>query len=103
MANLTITIDEGVLQAARIKALKEGTSVNEICRQAIARYAASEADDVGLRLEKLRAIARKARPVDDGEPLWPGREKLYEEMLAHRMYGRLPDAPSDQEDPPEQK
>ena len=98
MANLTIVVDDHLLQAARVKAVKEGTSVNEICRQAIARYADSEATDAAARLETLRAIARKAKPLPPGEPVWPGREALYREMLAHRMYGRLPDANPD--DPP---
>lgn len=92
MANLTIVVDDQLLQAARIKALKEGTSVNEICRQAIARFARPE-DDAAEFVATLRAIARRARPVPKGEPIWPGREALYKEMLAHRMHGRLPDLP----------
>jgi hypothetical protein len=38
MSNLTITIDDGLLRAARIKAVQQGTSVNEVCRQAIAAF-----------------------------------------------------------------
>ncbi|TMH07421.1 MAG: CopG family transcriptional regulator, partial [Betaproteobacteria bacterium] len=36
MSNLTITIDDELLRAARVKAVQQGTSVNEVCRQAIA-------------------------------------------------------------------
>ena len=39
MSNLTLSIDDKLLQAARIRAVKEGTSVNEICRKAIEAYA----------------------------------------------------------------
>jgi hypothetical protein len=39
MANLTIVIDDDTLKRARIKAIQEGTSVNEVCRQAIERFA----------------------------------------------------------------
>ena len=41
MTNLTLSIDDKVLQAARIRAVQEGTSVNEICRKAIEAYAES--------------------------------------------------------------
>lgn len=39
MSNLTITIDDELLRAARVKAVQQGTSVNEVCRQAIAAFA----------------------------------------------------------------
>ena len=39
MANLTLAIDDDLLRAARIKAVQQGTSVNEICREAIERFA----------------------------------------------------------------
>lgn len=90
MTNLTLVIDDQLLQAARIKALQEGTSVNEICRQAIARYA-QPADDGDAFMVQIRAMARRVKPAADGQPVWQGREALYDEMLAHRMYGRLPD------------
>ena len=35
MANVTLSIDDSLLQASRVRAIKEGTSVNEICRRAI--------------------------------------------------------------------
>ena len=46
MANMTIAIDDSLLRAARVKAVQQGTSVNEICRQAIEAFArgASDAD-----------------------------------------------------------
>jgi hypothetical protein len=42
MSNLTITIDDQLLRAARIKAVQQGTSVNEVCRQAIAAFALND-------------------------------------------------------------
>ena len=39
MSNLTISIDAALLRAARIKAVQQGTSVNQVCRQAIAAFA----------------------------------------------------------------
>ena len=88
MTNLTLVIDDKLLQVARIKALQEGTSVNEICREAIARYAqpASDGDEF---MAKWMALAERIKPSTDREPIWPGREALYEEMLAHRLHGRL--------------
>ncbi len=35
MSNLTLVIDDALLKVARIKALRNDTSVNEICRRAI--------------------------------------------------------------------
>jgi plasmid stability protein len=76
MANLTIVVDDQLLRAARVRAVHEGTSVNEICREAIARFAQAEGDGAA-RAAKLKALARKAKTLT--EPLWPGREALYRE------------------------
>lgn len=37
--NLTISIDDDLVKAARIRALEQGTSVNEVLRQHLTRYA----------------------------------------------------------------
>ena len=39
MANLTVTVNEGVLRRARIKALEQGTSVNKVVSDYLERYA----------------------------------------------------------------
>lgn len=39
MANLTLTIDERLLQAARIRALEQGTSVNALVRSYLEHFA----------------------------------------------------------------
>lgn len=84
MANLTIAIEDELLRAARIKAVAEGTSVNEICRRAIERYAGVRAGDADEVMVRIREIARKVKPSPDGRPLWPGREALYEEVMRER-------------------
>jgi len=74
MANMTIAVDDQLLRAARIKAVQQGTSVNEVCRQAIEAFA-QDAADADARLARIKALAKKVRVTH--EPLWPGREALY--------------------------
>lgn len=74
MANMTIAVDDQLLRAARIKAVQQGTSVNEICRQAIEAFAQG-AGDADARVARLKVLAKKVRAAD--EPLWPGRDALY--------------------------
>jgi len=76
MANLTIVVDDQLLQAARLRALQQGTSVNEICREAIARFARHD-DKSDEHLAQLRVLARKMRR--GAGPAWPGRDALYAE------------------------
>ncbi len=79
MANMTIAVDDQLLRAARVKAVQQGTSVNEICRQAIEAFAQG-AGDVDARIARIKALAKKVRAVD--EPLWPGRDALYADRAA---------------------
>lgn len=83
MANLTIAIDDQLLQAARLKALLQGTSVNEVCREAIARFAQVD-EAVDQRLAKLRRLALQVGQRTAPAPLWPGREAFYDEVLRER-------------------
>jgi hypothetical protein len=48
MANLTVTVDEGVLRRARIRALENGTSINAIVSDYLQRYAGSSKTEAGL-------------------------------------------------------
>ena len=64
MSNLTITIDDQLLRAARIKAVQQGTSVNEVCRQAIAAFALNDPS-----LATAQALARAQAFVDLSEQL----------------------------------
>lgn len=62
MTNLTLSLDDELLRAARVKAAQQGTSVNEICRRAIAEFAGLD-DDPAAFLARLQAVAaRKSTP-----------------------------------------
>ena len=63
MANMTIAIEDSLLRAARVKAVQQGTSVNEICRQAIEAFARG-ATDADARVARLKALAKKVRSPD---------------------------------------
>jgi ABC-type uncharacterized transport system YnjBCD ATPase subunit len=93
MANLTIAVDDELLREARIKAVQQGTSVNEICREAIERFTRDAADDAQARIARLLALASKPRNIPAGEPAWkwPGREAFYDEVLRER--GLIKDEP----------
>ena len=83
MANITLSIDDALLQAARVRAVKEGTSVNEICRQAIERYARRREDRLARYLELQARI--DADPGVSGPQLpRESREELYDGMLSER-------------------
>jgi hypothetical protein len=84
MANLTITVDEGTLKLARMRALEEDTSVNAVLREYLEEYAGRRRE----RREAARRIlesARNSRASSEGQVL-PKREELYEERLGR--YGR---------------
>jgi hypothetical protein len=84
MANLTITVDEGTLKQARMRALEEDTSVNAVLREYLEEYAGRRRE----RREAARRIlesARNSRASSEGQGL-PKREELYEERLGR--YGR---------------
>jgi hypothetical protein len=85
MANLTLSIDEKLLQAARVRAVKERTSVNEICRQALEAYARASGPQ---RLERyLRVQAAIDAAPRTGAPLpaaWKSRDEMYGQVLDER-------------------
>jgi plasmid stability protein len=62
MANLTIAIDEDLLQRARMRALQQGTSVNAVLRQ----YLEAWTDDNRSRQTAIREILDLANGVDTG-------------------------------------
>ena len=83
MANITLSIDDALLQAARIRAVKEGTSVNEVCRRAIEQYARRK-DDRGARYRELLArIDATPRPRGRQLPK-ETRVQLYERLLSEK-------------------
>ena len=75
MSNLTIQIDREVLLQARMRALREGTSVNAILREYLERYAGLEGEREAAA-EDLLALARKAESRSGGRR-WT-REELHE-------------------------
>lgn len=81
MTNVTIVVDEETLRRARIRALEEGSSVNALVREFLARYA-----DDGERTQRDRAVLARmlghANEVagDSGGRSWT-REELYGERL----------------------
>lgn len=85
MANLTLAIDDDLLRAARVKAVQEGTSVNQICREAIERYAQPAQRNGEDFLAQLRELAARMPRAPAGQAAWPGRDALYEEAMAERM------------------
>lgn len=87
MSNLTISIDAALLRAARIKALQQGTSVNEVCRRAISAFAGE--GDAAQAEAQARAFWAHAEHLKLGPRLGhlPRREELYAELLAEPSAG----------------
>lgn len=90
MANLTLSVDDELLRAARVRAVSEGTSVNEICRKAIEAYARPDSPEERLRrfdafIERLHSKVRKPVPVP-----WKNRNEMYEHLLAERSRSAAP-------------
>ncbi|MGD8389504.1 MAG: hypothetical protein PVG49_20325 [Desulfobacteraceae bacterium] len=75
MANLTITVDEGSLKKARIRALEEGTSVNALLRNFLESYAGTSR----LQQEAVREIVALSRRSQSrrGRARW-SRDDLHE-------------------------
>ncbi len=85
MSNLTLSIDEKLLQAARVRAVKERTSVNEICRQALEAYARASGPQKLARYLRLQAAIDAAPRTDAPLPApWKSRDEMYEEALNER-------------------
>jgi hypothetical protein len=84
MANLRITVDDGTLKRARMRALEEDTSVNAVLQEYLEEYAGGrrERREAG---RKLLELAEGSGMSSEGKGL-PGREELYEERLGR--YGR---------------
>jgi len=83
MTNLTITVDEGTLKRARMRALEEDTSVNAVLREYLEEYAEvrRERREAGRRLLEL---ARNSGMSSEGKGL-PRREELYDrEIMRNR-------------------
>lgn len=74
MANLTLSLDDGLLHKAREAALREHTSVNALVREYLIRYV----DAKSRRLEALHTLdALAERSVSTSDEAWT-RESLHE-------------------------
>lgn len=85
MANLTITVDEGTLKRARMRALEEDTSVNAVLREYLEEYAGGRREQLEAARRILAASRDSASRSGPGGRRWT-REELYEERLGR--YGR---------------
>ncbi len=76
MANLTLTIDDELLRAARIRALEQGTSVNAVVREYLERFAnrAAARDALEAFLARSEKASASSGP---GGRTWT-REELYD-------------------------
>ncbi len=79
MANLTLTIDAETLKRARIKAIEEGTSVNQRVREYLSHYAGTDPGR-GAVEDFLRFAREASASSGEGGRVWT-REDLYEERL----------------------
>jgi hypothetical protein len=75
VANLTLTIDERLLRAARIRALEQGTSVNALVRSYLEHFAGEPAHDAIAAF--LRRSAHSAASSGEEGRTWM-RDELHE-------------------------
>ncbi len=85
MANLTITVDDGTLKRARMRALEEDTSVNAVLREYLEEYAGRRKE----QLEAARRIVEASRASKSGSG--PGGRKWKREDAYEERLGRYPE------------
>ncbi len=83
VTNLTLSIDDKLLQAARVRAVKEGTSVNEVCRRAIESYARPQSNRLARYLALQAKVDAMPRPAS-ANTRSISRDALYQELFAQR-------------------
>lgn len=76
MRNLTITVDDATLRKARLRALTDGTSVNQVLRRFLESYAGAAAEQAAA-LENLLELSRRAKSRRAGARRW-SRDELHE-------------------------
>jgi hypothetical protein len=76
MPNLTITIDEATLKKARLRALREGVSVNQLLRDFLESYVGVRSEQAAA-LENLIALSKSAKSRHRGGKRW-SRDELHE-------------------------
>jgi len=76
VANLTLSVDDATLRAARIRALEQGTSVNALVRDYLVSYARPESAREAVHAFLERA-ARSDASSGSGGRSWT-RDDLYD-------------------------
>lgn len=76
VANLTLTIDDEILRAARIRALEHGTSVNALVREYLHSYVARP--DARDALNRMFAVADRVGASSGSEGRTWVRDELHE-------------------------
>jgi hypothetical protein len=76
MKNVTLAIEAEVLQKARVRAAKEGTSVNEVVRKYLAEYGSRE-ERIRDAMDRVLEIAAKYKGRLKGGKF--DRNAIYEE------------------------
>ncbi|MFL6195041.1 MAG: DUF6364 family protein [Thermoanaerobaculia bacterium] len=76
MIDLTIKLNEDVLESARKRALEQGTSVDEVVRNYLECYAGSEPEKQRRAIESLLDLSSKVRSGSGGR-MWT-RGELYD-------------------------
>lgn len=75
MANLTLSIEEGILKKARLRALEQGTSVNAVVRDHLQKFALG-VDDAEDIIARINEIAERSQ-ANSGGKKWT-RESLHD-------------------------
>jgi plasmid stability protein len=80
MKNVTLALPEEVLQKARVRAAREGTSVNEVIRKHLERYG-SEQDRLKKAVDRIMELSEE---YGKGRKLTPWtREELHDRGGRH--------------------
>lgn len=82
MANLTIAVDDDLLRRARVRAAEQGTSVNAVLREELARYATATGSDRAAE-DFLALAGGRAGRSGTAQPSW-SRDELHLERLDRR-------------------
>ncbi len=80
MANLTITVDDGTLKRARMRALEEDTSVNAVLREYLEEYAGGRREQIEAARRIIEDARRGGAGSGPGGRKWR-REDAYEDRL----------------------
>jgi plasmid stability protein len=82
VSNLTLSIDEDLLRRARVRAAREGTSVNAVVRDYLEDYAGRARAVAATR--RLLALAERSTASSGSERRRWTREELYDRQGLRR-------------------